>query len=308
MKRCLLGLILVGVAAGAVGAEQGPPALTVATYNLENYIDAASGSRPAKPAAARAAVREAILAMAPDVIAVQEIGTTNALLELSGALRRAGLDYPYWEHVAGWDTNISVAILSRLPIVSRRSHANESYLLGGRRLRVSRGFAEVDIRVGPRYMLTVLTAHLKSRRPVPGGDEAEMREQEAILLREKVDAILAGRPEANLVVLGDFNDTKDSATLRRIVGRGRHALTDTRPGERNGEESAAVGSRLEQRRVTWTHFYGKEDSYDRVDYILLSPGLAREWDPGRTCVLALPGWGVASDHRPVCARFYAVDR
>jgi endonuclease/exonuclease/phosphatase family metal-dependent hydrolase len=34
-----------------------------------------------------------------------------------------------------------------------------------------------------------------------------LREQEARLLREKIDARLASDSEANLVVLGDFNDT-----------------------------------------------------------------------------------------------------
>ncbi|HZV36162.1 MAG TPA: hypothetical protein VFB72_16415, partial [Verrucomicrobiae bacterium] len=41
----------------------------VATYNIENYLDQPSGSRPAKSAAAKAKVRESILAIHPDVIA-----------------------------------------------------------------------------------------------------------------------------------------------------------------------------------------------------------------------------------------------
>jgi endonuclease/exonuclease/phosphatase family metal-dependent hydrolase len=306
MSWLVIGWVLAYRALAADGL--GPASFTVATYNLENYLDAPVGSRAAKSEVARAKVREAVLAMRPDVLALQEMGTTNALLELRGRLGEAGLDYPYWEHVAGWDTNIFVAVLSRWPIVGRRSHTNENFLLGGRRFRVSRGFVEVDVRVGTAYTLTVLAAHLKSRRAVATADEGELREQEAILLREKVDAILQRQPGANLVVLGDFNDTKDSAALRRIVGRGQTALVDLRPAERNGDERVSPGARLEARQVTWTHFYSKEDSYDRVDYILASSGLVREWDPAGTYVLALPNWGVGSDHRPICARFTAVDR
>ena len=57
-------------------------------------------------------------------------------------------------------------------------------------------------------------------------------------------------------------------------------------------------SRFDPRNVTWTEYYGKEDTYSRVDYILLSPAMARDWLPNETYVLALPNWGVGSDHRP----------
>jgi endonuclease/exonuclease/phosphatase family metal-dependent hydrolase len=162
--------------------------------------------------------------------------------------------------------------------------------------------------VSPAYSFTLLTAHLKSRRPVPEADEAEMREQEALVLREKIDAILQARPEANLIVLGDFNDVKDSKSTRAVMGRGRGTLTDLRPAERNGDNAPSANPRYDPRHVTWTHFYGKEDTYSRIDYILVSRGLAREWQPEGSYVLALPNWGVASDHRPVVASFVAEDR
>jgi chemotaxis response regulator CheB len=40
-----------------------------------------------KSAEARAKIRESIKAMNPDVIALEEMGTTNALLELRGSLK-----------------------------------------------------------------------------------------------------------------------------------------------------------------------------------------------------------------------------
>ena len=280
----------------------------VATYNLENYVDDPAGNRPLKLPEARTKIRESIRALKADVIALQEMGSTNALLELRASLRAEGVDYPYWEHVQGWDTNIHVAVLSRLPITARRHHTNESFLLFGRRFRVSRGFAEVDIQVNATYSFTLLTAHLKSRRPVPEADEAELREQEAVLLREKIDARLKANPRANLIVLGDFNDTKDSRSTRTLVGRGRFALVDTRPAERNGDNLPNPNPRYDPRNVTWTHHYGKEDTYSRIDYILLSPGLAREWNREETWVLALPNWGAGSDHRPLVATFLAEDK
>jgi endonuclease/exonuclease/phosphatase family metal-dependent hydrolase len=63
----------------------------------------------------------------------------------------------------------------------------------------------------------------------------EFREQEALLLRELIDARLSVNPQLNLVVLGDFNDVKDSRSTKMIIGRGKLALIDTRPAERNGD-------------------------------------------------------------------------
>jgi endonuclease/exonuclease/phosphatase family metal-dependent hydrolase len=305
-RRSIFFLLVVA----ATWATNLPAAGTfrVATYNLDNYLDAPAGTRPLKTSEGKAKIREGLRAINADVVALQEMGSTNALLELRASLKADGFDYPYWEHVIGWDTNIHVAVLSKFPIVARRPHTNDSFLLFGRRFRVSRGFAELDIKVNDRYSFTLITAHLKSRRPVPEADEAELREQEAIILREKVDAVLKLNPNANLIVLGDFNDTKDTKSTRALIGRGKSALIDTRPAERNGDDRPNSNPRYEPRNICWTHYYGKEDTYSRIDYILLSHGMAREWNKEGTYILTLANWGVGSDHRPIVAGFFAEER
>src|SRR5271154_67061 len=140
----------------------------VATYNVETYLDQPTESRPqAKSAEAKAKVRESIEAMNPDVIALEEMGTTNALLELRASLKAEGLNFPFWEHVSGADPDIHVAVLSKFPIVARRPHTNDFFLLDGRRFPVKRGFAEVDIQATPNFTFTLIAAHLKSRLPAP---------------------------------------------------------------------------------------------------------------------------------------------
>lgn len=281
----------------------------VAEYNVENYLDQPTETRRfPKSAEAKAKIRESIHALKPDVISFEEMGTTNALLELRASLKAEGMDFPYWEHVNGFDTNIHVAVLSKFPITARRPHTNDNFLLDGRRFSVSRGFAEVDIQVNTNYSFTLLGAHLKSKRPVPEGDEAGMRLQEAKLLREKVDALLTANPNANLVVLGDFNNTKDSPSTKALIGNGKFKLVDTRPAERNGDDAPNPNPRFSPMNVTWTYYYGVEDSYSRIDYILLSPGMAREWVKQDSYVLALPNWGIGSDHRPIVATFETEDK
>jgi hypothetical protein len=67
---------------------------TVASYNLENYLDVPIGSRPVKPEESRAKVQESLLLMRADVLAMQEVGSAGALLKLREALRRGGFPIP----------------------------------------------------------------------------------------------------------------------------------------------------------------------------------------------------------------------
>jgi len=282
-----------------------PETFRVATYNVENYLDQPTASRRfTKSEESRAQVRANLKALKPDVVAIQEMGQLSALQELQASLKLEGLDLPHYDFVQGWDTNIHVCVLSRFPIVARRPHTNDSFLLSGRRLHVSRGFAEVDIQVTREYQFTLLVAHLKSRRPVPDADEGEMRAAEARLLREKINVRINAAPNANVVVCGDFNDNFNSDAVKAIIGRGKNALVDTRPAERNGDNKPnPANPRWFPRNAAWTHFYGVEDTYSRLDYILLSPGMAREWQRDETYALTLPNWGIASDHRPILATF-----
>jgi endonuclease/exonuclease/phosphatase family metal-dependent hydrolase len=274
----------------------------LATFNVENYLDAASGSRHVKSPAAQAKVRACILAIKPDVLALEEMGATNALLDLQSNLKSSGLNLPFWDEITGFDTNIHLAVLSRFPIAARRPHTNENFLLDGRRLFVSRGFAELDLQVNARYTFTLIAAHLKSRRPSAVADEEEWRYEEAAALRRVIDARFAQDPAQNLAVVGDFNDVQDSKPVRVIMGRGTTRLFDTRPAERNGDDGSADLSH-DLRRITWTHYYAKDDVYSRIDYILLGRGLQTHWLKEETYILTTPNWGLASDHRPLVASF-----
>jgi endonuclease/exonuclease/phosphatase family metal-dependent hydrolase len=274
---------------------------TVATYNLEFYVDTPTLSYEPKSEQARSVIRQSIRAMSPDLIALQEVGTTNALLELRSALRREGLDFPHWQHVQGWDTNLHLAFLSKHPFTAVRHHTQDSYLHRGRRFHVLRGFGEVEVEFEKRRV-TFITAHLKSKRQSAEADQEELRLDEARMLREKIDEHLQRNPQANLFVLGDFNDGVGTPVYQTIVGKGKNRLIDTRPPEKNGDTLPNPNPRYEPRRIVWTHYYGKEDVYSRIDMILLSPSLQKFYRLDQSYVLALKDWGAASDHRPVCVQ------
>lgn len=280
--------------------------LSIVTYNVENYLLTSSGGRPAKSEEAKQKIVEVLHRLSPDVLALEEVGGRDALEDLRLRLARSGSLYAQVELAAGHDPFISMALLSRLPIVGRRSQTNLSYVWMGRRFFVGRAFLEVDLQTD-KSVVTVMAAHLKSRRELLDADQAELREQEARLLRRRVDRHLESNPQSRLVVLGDFNDTPDSKPIRGLIGRGASGLFDLRPTEKNLEcgavVSSAVGTGGGLKPIAWTHYYGREDTYSRVDYILASRALHSLMDREGTFVAGFEGWGIASDHRPVIARF-----
>ena len=110
-------------------------------------------------------------------------------------------------------------------------------------------------------------------------------------------------------MVGDLNDTPDADPIKDLIGRRSPRLVDLRPVERNGDRGLhSTNQRYDPRRVAWTHFYSATDEYTRLDYQLASKGMARELDRSGTRVQAVSGWGAASDHRPVVARFVTEDR
>lgn len=277
--------------------------LTLGTYNLELYSDTPVFNEPAKSEVAKRIIRQGIKELNAGVLALQEVSSTNALLDLREQLKREGTDYPYWEFTQGPDTNLHLAFLSRYPIVRRQPYINENFLYQGRRFHVSRGFSEIEVEVAPGFRCTLITAHLKSKRISFEADQQGLREEEATLLREKIDQFLKRSPHGNLIVLGDFNDGIDTKTIKTILGRGKARLFDTRPAERVGDTMDNPNPRYEPRRILWTHYFGRDETYSRIDYILTSQSLRSRYKPEQSFIPVIANWGMGSDHRPICATF-----
>ena len=83
--RWTSALILLGMA-GGLPLPAAPQSFRVATYNLENYLDQPAGTRPAKSTEGKAKILESLRTLNADVVALQEMGSTNALLELRSSL------------------------------------------------------------------------------------------------------------------------------------------------------------------------------------------------------------------------------
>ncbi len=260
--------------------------------------------RSAKAADSRQAVVRVILSQRPDVLALQEVGSRADLDGLARELAALGLAYPHRQDLRVEEQAIRCAVLSRFPIRRDRSDENAEFLLYGRVYSVLRGITELDIQVSPHYEFTLFNVHLKSQLPTWYADQADYRLAEAVLLRKRIDGLLARAPERNFVVLGDLNDTPDSRVIRTVKGRGRdRALWDARPVELHS--LATEGS---QSRISWTHHFEKKDAYYRYDYLFLSPAMKPEWEPGSARIAVGREWALASDHRMICLTIRPEDR
>jgi len=280
-----------------VGAQKPPaatplPEIRFTAWNLKNYLHTitpppeGSTNRP-KPAREQQTVISILSQIRPDILGVCEMGSPADLAHLQAALKTAGLDLPHAEHVQGDDPDRHVALLSRFPIAGRQPVTNLRYLLDNSEFPVQRGFLDVSIAVTPAYTLRLVGTHLKSRRDVPEGDQALMRRNEAHLLRQHLDGILTAAPETNLLVYGDFNDTRDQPGIKAVKGlRGSTvALTEIAAEDASGER--------------WTYYYPEADAYSRIDFLLASPALLPEVRENQSFLYSGKDWIQASDHRPV---------
>jgi endonuclease/exonuclease/phosphatase family metal-dependent hydrolase len=282
-----------GTATRSTAQPSDPDTFVVAAYNIENWLamDRHGQSGQPKPQEEKEAVFQVVARIRPDVLGVEEMGTTNDLADLADGLRVHGIDFPYREWIEGGDTIRHVSLLSRFPIVERFSRTDPTYLLTGNPRRMERGILDVKLRVNDQYTFRAVVAHLKSRRPVEYGDQAVMRLEEAHLLRAHVAKALKNDPELNLIVMGDLNDTPESAAIRAVAGEPPFALFELLPVDRQGGHD--------------TFYWKSRNQFSRIDYLFTSPGLANEYVPASARIADVEGWEKASDHRAVFAAFFA---
>lgn len=276
--------------------EPSTTGLRVLAYNVENwltmdrYIDNKQVKGKPKPENERDQVVRIIASESPDVVGICEVGTAADLAEIQESLDKAGLKLPHTHYVGGSDPVRHLALLSRFPIVATARPAESEFKLQGQTYAINRGILDATVEArGKSYRF--LGVHLKSKREVPEFDQEQMRISEARLLRRHVDSILEEDPEARLVVYGDFNDTRPTATVKTISG------SYNSPGY-----LTAVPFR-DSRGDAWTHHWGYHDIYSRIDFLMVSRPLREELDFRASYIVDDPKWAEASDHRALLAIF-----
>jgi endonuclease/exonuclease/phosphatase family metal-dependent hydrolase len=312
--------------------------VTVGTWNLENLYRPGGAFGPKTEAVYQAKLvnlAKTINRLAPDVLAVQEVGEPAALDDLVEKLDGT------WTTVLSRrpdDRGIRVGFLTKLaPVATRQVTAFPAKLRpvqvgdartdtvaamgrGGLHLRV-----EID---GTPWNL--VTVHLKSKLlTYPGKrfaprDENERarfaayalyrRAAEAATLRIYADIVLNGAGRTTpLIVLGDLNDTPQAATTQLLYGPpGSQFDTGGFDHPDKGDEWRLWNLAP---KIPTPHRFSRifEGQPELIDHILISHALLGRLDSVDTDVSDTETIGVnpaarrdapASDHAPVIAHFH----
>lgn len=286
-----LGLV-VGWRSGQA-AEISRSDWVIATYNVGNYtladrrVDGVFRRGYPKPEVEKSALRSVIARLDADVLVLQEIGGVEFLEELRRDLRSDGVVYAYGGTVDAADPDRRLAWLARRRPLEVRAHSDLTCSHAGRVEPVRRGLLELrwDDAAGG---LTVFGVHLKSRlvRESDDPEAAGQRRREAEAIRRRVLERSPALDDRRVVLVGDFNDTRGSPVLARFREQGTRTLL-------------AVVDAADSRGERWTHRFEREDTYSRVDYVLVSGAILRGPGSYRATVLDGSDVTLASDHRPV---------
>ena len=272
---------------------EGTNGFRIASYNVENYItmprriDGKLRAKAGKPESERDAVVRMVGSIRPDVLGLQEMGEPGQFSDLQRRLRKSGLDFPYSEYLQAADTSRHIALLSRIPIVEHHSQNDLPLRVNGVTLHSPRGILDVTVEPVSGERIRILCVHLKAKLEVAEYDQADLRLAESQYLRRYVRDILRTDPSARLVLMGDFNDTKNEKEIWQIMGKPEWP------------DSLTALPLADDRGEFWTEFWSYANVYSRIDYIMVSKKLETEVDSGQSGIARPSFWSEASDHCPV---------
>ncbi|MGF1449059.1 MAG: endonuclease/exonuclease/phosphatase family protein [Opitutales bacterium] len=260
-------------------------------WNVRNYVisdrrvDGVWREDYPKPESEKAVLRAIVDRYQPDILALQEMGELPFLRELQRDLNAEGNDYPHVFLMEGADSVRHTAVLSKLPFAETAGVTELPFDYFGETVTPLRGVLEVIFETeGTRWSLVNL--HLKSRwTDDPRDEESRFRRtREAEVIRNHLRKKYPPGSSHPLLIVGDFNDHPNSGVLDRFYDVGDTALFP------------AIDA-ADSRGHVWTYYWARQQTYQRVDFLLGSPALKPFVQ--RAFIVDEPEPLLASDHRPL---------
>ncbi|MCK4737555.1 MAG: endonuclease/exonuclease/phosphatase family protein [Sulfurimonas sp.] len=244
----------------------GETVLKIATYNVENlfnlkkdkdrykeYIPFGKSNWNRKNYRIKLKnISKVIKEIDADIIALQEIGSLQALKDLRYTLKQNGLYYEYYKIADRKKTNIKVAILSKIRFIySKEIGVTESYKY--------RNILESKFKINNKD-LYLFTNHWKSK----AGPES-MRIVSAKVLRKRINEIGFDK---NIILLGDFNsDYEEHIKFKR---KRKHNDTNGKTGINHVLRSIKQNQKASHIKLIENNFYNlwyDADKDNRYSYI-----------------------------------------
>ncbi|MGH2538111.1 MAG: lamin tail domain-containing protein [Candidatus Promineifilaceae bacterium] len=247
----------------------GPGQISLASFNLYNLGPPSfSGGLPLAVKLAKLSAAIADLLGCPDILGVQEVQSRDNLEQLAARLGPVcGFSYTVSHRDSPDPRGSDVALLTHADRIAVQEvglrqgcgpldfGVNPYALCGpGEHPIFDRPPLEAHLEVGGRELI-VLVNHFKSKR----GGEAETAPQrlaQADYLGQLAAELNQSRPEASLILMGDFNDYEASAVRERLIAK--TPLVDALQGVPDQLRYSYVFDGLPQ----------------LIDWILISPELA----------------------------------
>ena len=134
--------------------------------------------------------------------------------------------------------------------------------------------------------------HLKSKWTERDDDPqaANLREKEARVIRDFIRKKYPTQANSLHLIVGDFNDFKSTAPISRFQKVNKTVLHHMLPCQ-------------DTMGYFWTHYYKKQDSYNRLDYIFASPAMFEHYIQGSARINDSLRCLEGSDHRMIYADF-----
>ena len=201
-----------------------------------------------------------------DVVGVVEAESRPALCDFNAVLIGITDGTPY-KHIMLIDGNdrrgIDVGLMTRqdFHIRSISSHVDDVLSNGS---NFSRDCPVYQLATPNGLKLALLILHLKSKGFGSQASNDAKRKAEALRVKEIYEELRSGGHE-NIAIVGDFNDTPNSAPLQPLLADTDLQDVFTHP---NFDDGGFPGT------------FGLSNANQKIDYILLSPELAERVDQG----------------------------
>jgi endonuclease/exonuclease/phosphatase family metal-dependent hydrolase len=265
----------------------------LAAQNMQNFFDSFDDaytwdeSAWPKPRRATEPLGNHLKAIDADFVACEEIENVGILTRFRDwNFPEAGYDYIWTNYMQG-QRGINNGFISRIPVgaIMLRKFTTLTLPDESKKWFYARDMISVELEPASDVRLTVYVVHLKSKRDAEGDPNSnKWRLAEATGLAKLIRKQLEVDPDAYIVVTGDFNDTPESDPIKTLLLTG---LVDPHTSIPADE------------RIT----YLRKPYRSTIDYMLVSPALAKHVAPGSAKIVGKTTEETGSDHAAVTASF-----